>query len=130
MRRSPLALAALATAAVPGFQTRAVRSGAGSDDFDVATVTALDGSQWEVRAPLSATAGMALEAESALLDALGRHHDSGDLPFTVPVIAGSAPLPEGGRAVVVKPLTGTAIDVDGLAPGPGLAADLGRAIAS
>ncbi len=52
------------------------------------------------------------------------------LSFAVPRVSGTALLPEGGRAVVHPALEGEPLDVDGLRPGPGLAADLGRVLAS
>ncbi|PZR54993.1 aminoglycoside phosphotransferase [Xylanimonas oleitrophica] len=130
MPRSPLTLAALSTAAVPGLDARSVRSEEVPGDYDVAVVTAADGTEWEVRAPRSTMAGAALEAETELLEALHLYHEAGVLPFAVPRTAGSAPLPEGGRAVVHKHLSGTALDIESLTPGPGLAADIGRTLAA
>jgi aminoglycoside phosphotransferase (APT) family kinase protein len=75
-------------------------------------------------------AGAALEAEIDLLEGLHRYHDAGVLPFAVPRVAGSAPLPEGGRAVVHPHVAGAPLDIESLTPGPGLAADLGRSIAA
>ena len=130
MPRSPLALAALATAAVPGLDARSVRPEELPGDYDVAVVTADDGVDWLVRAPRTTMAGAALEAETELLEALHLYVDAGVLPFTVPQVAGFALLPEGGRAVVHRHVTGTALDLEALRPGPGLAADLGRTLAA
>lgn len=130
MPRSPLALAALATAAVPGLDAFDVRPAPlGGGDTDTAEVLDADGHRWVVRAPRSATAGAALEAEVALLRSLARHVDAGDLPFAVPRPAGFAPLPEGGRAMVHPLLPGRPLPLEDLGPGPGLAAEVGRAIA-
>jgi macrolide phosphotransferase len=128
--RSPLALAALSTAAVPGLDARSVRREDVPGEYDVAVVTAADGTLWEVRAPRSAMAGAALEAEMELLEALHLYHEAGVLPFAVPRVAGSALLPEGGRAVVHKHIAGSPLDIETLMPGPGLAADLGRTLAA
>jgi aminoglycoside phosphotransferase (APT) family kinase protein len=128
--RSPLALAALSTAAVPGLDARSVRREDVPGDYDVAVVTAGDGTEWEVRAPRSTMAGAALEAEMELLESLHLYHEAGVLPFAVPQIAGSALLPEGGRAVVHKHIVGAPLDIESLTPGPGLAADLGRTLAA
>lgn len=130
MPRSALTLAALATAAVPGLDARSALPVADPGDYDAAVVTDADGARWTVRAPRTLQAGAALEAETELLASLQHYVDSGVLSFAVPRISGSAPLPEGGRAVVHPAVEGRPLDVDGLRPGPGLAADLGRVIAS
>ncbi len=128
--RSPLALAALATAAVPGLDARSVRPEEVPGDYDVAVVAAHDGKEWVVRAPRNTIAGAALEAEVELLESLHLYVDAGVLPFVVPRVAGFALLPEGGRAVVHRRITGTPLNLDALRPGPGLAADLGRTLAA
>lgn len=83
-----------------------------------------------VRAPRTTAAGLGLEAEISLLAALSRHSDGGALSFQVPTVAGTALLPEGGHAVVHPLIEGTGLNLDTLAPGPGLAAEVGRVIAS
>lgn len=125
-------LAALATAAVRDLHPVAARepdvSGA---DFDVAVVQDARRRRWVVRAPRGAAAGAALESELRLLAALGElAGQPGGLAFDVPRVAGSAPLPEGGRAVVYPYLDGAPLHPGELRPGPGLAAGLGRALAS
>ncbi|MFP5346308.1 MAG: phosphotransferase [Actinomycetes bacterium] len=130
MPRSPLVLAALATAAVAGLRPVATRPGAVSgNEFDVAVVTDDQGRLWTVRAPRRAAAGALLESELQLLAAL---RDAGrvSLPFAVPEPAGTAPLPEGGRCVVYPYLPGSPLHPGDLTPGPGLAAALGRALAA
>lgn len=102
---------------------------ASGGDTDAAVVLAADGRRWVVRAPRTATAGAALEAEVVLLRALAAHVESGALPFAVPVPAGFAPLPEGGRAMVHPLLRGRPLPLEQLGPGPGLAAEVGRGIA-
>ncbi len=128
--RSPLTLAALATAAVPGLDARSARPVEDPGDYDTAVVTDADGARWTVRAPRSLQAGAALEAEAELLGSLQHYAESGVLSFAVPRVSGTALLPEGGRAVVHPALEGEPLDVDSLRPGPGLAADLGRVLAS
>ena len=130
MPRSPLTLAALATAAVPGLDVRSVRPSEATGDDDVAIVTDGDGQEWVVRAPRTLAAGAALEAETALLDSLRHYVTTGVLSFTVPDVLGYALLPEGGRAVVHHRYGGVPLDLDTLRPGPGLAADLGRVLAA
>lgn len=129
--RSPLALAALATVAVPGLDAFDVRRPEHpGNDFDVAVVIDATRARWVVRAPVHAAAGAALEAEVALLDAIAPAVDDGTLPFDVPRPAGFAHLPEGGRAVVYPEVAGTALRLETLGHGPGLSASLGRAIAA
>ncbi|GGC14818.1 phosphotransferase [Cellulomonas carbonis] len=131
MPRSPLTLAALATVAVPGLDAFDARpSGQTGGDVDAAVVLGADGRRWVVRAPRTPTAGAALEAEVVLLEALVRHVDDGRLPFDVPRPAGFAHLPEGGRAMVHPLLPGRPLPLERLGPGPGLAADVGRAVAA
>ncbi|WP_231064463.1 phosphotransferase [Ruania halotolerans] len=129
--RSPLALAALATVAIPGLDVIATRPPRNPGaDFDVVGVLDAARRRWIVRAPRRAAAGASLEAEVALLTVLGAAVDAGQLRFDVPRPAGFAPLPEGGRAMVYPELLGQPLDVDQLAHGPGLAAQVGRSIAS
>ncbi|MEZ0448482.1 phosphotransferase [Cellulomonas sp. ICMP 17802] len=131
MVRSPLALAALATVAVPGLDAFDVRRPAHpGSDFDTAVVIDAFRNRWVVRAPQHAAAGAALEAEVVLLGALAAEVERGKLPFAVPAPVGFAHLPEGGRAAVHPEIPGTSLRLEHLAPGPGLAAALGRAIAA
>src|SRR5699024_10012385 len=117
--RSPLALAALATAAIPGLDVIAARPqhlpGA---DFDIATVLDAQRRRWVVRSPRTAAAGAALEGEIALLHHLGHACDDGRLGFDVPRPAGFAALPEGGRAMVYPELAGSPLRIDDIGPGP------------
>ncbi|KGM09237.1 aminoglycoside phosphotransferase [Cellulomonas bogoriensis 69B4 = DSM 16987] len=130
MPRSALTLAALATVAVPRMDVLDARALPTSGDVDAALVFDATGGRWVVKAPRTAAAGAALEAEVALLEALVDHVDAGRLPFEVPRTAGFAELPDGGRAVVHPQLKGHALRLERLGPGPGLAAALGRAIAA
>ncbi|WP_136519300.1 phosphotransferase [Cellulomonas telluris] len=131
MTRSPLALAALATVAIPGLDAYDVRRPtAAAGDFDVAVVVDSVRRRWVVRAPQNAAAGAALEAEVALLEGLAPHVDEGRLPFAVPRPAGFAHLPEGGRACVHREVAGRPLRLETLRPGPGLAASVGRALAA
>ncbi|MPV51083.1 phosphotransferase [Pseudactinotalea sp. HY160] len=131
MPRSPLALAALATVAVPGLRPVAARAPhtAGAD-FDVAGVLDADGGRWIVRAPRSDAAGAAMEGEVALLAALAAARDDGRLAVDVPRPSGFAPLPEHGRAMVYPEILGDELRVDRLGAGPGMSAQVARAIAS
>jgi aminoglycoside phosphotransferase (APT) family kinase protein len=127
---SPLALAALATVAVPGIEIYDVLRSANADaDFDVVTVVDPTGRRWTVRAPRRPAAGAALEAELGLLASLGKACDAGDLGFDVPRPAGTAPLKEGGRAVVYEEIPGKKMSLAAVDPGGDLAVAIGRAIA-
>ncbi|MHB1064243.1 MAG: phosphotransferase [Georgenia sp.] len=131
MVRSALALAALATTAVPGLDVVATRPPQRvTSDFQTTGVLDAGGRHWVVRAPLHPAAGAALEGEVALLANLAVAVDRGALPFDVPRPAGFAQLPEGGRALVHRELVGRPIVLEELTAGPGLSARLGRAIAA
>ena len=125
--RNPFVLAALASVAVPGLEPVAARAlpGQGDGEVDVAEVRDDAERSWVVRAPRTPAAAAALEQEWRFLGAL-----TGRLPFAVPLLSGTAQLPEGGRAGVHRSLEGGPMDVSALAPGPGLAAALGRALAA
>jgi macrolide phosphotransferase len=125
--RSPLFLAALASAAVPGLDPASVEALPGAPDhqYDVAFVQDTQHRRWVVRVPRSQAAAAQMESTFGLLGLLARR-----LPFSVPTPKGFAPLKEGGRAAIYPFLPGQNIDFEGLPPGPGLAAELGRAIAA
>jgi aminoglycoside phosphotransferase (APT) family kinase protein len=124
--RTPLALAALADAAVKGLVPVTVRDQpTANKDIDSAVVEDDTGRRWVVRSPRTAAAGARLEAEGRLLTAL-----AGWLPYSVPAIEGSAALREGGRAVVHRTLAGSPVDLIGLEPAAPLTAAVGRAIAA
>lgn len=124
--RSVLALAALASAAVPGLDPVSVTAPeVPGMDFDVAVVTDDHQRRWVVRAPRRAAASAVLDVERSLLPLLGER-----LPVPVPRPSGYASLPEGGRAVVYRYLEGAPLDPSTLTPGPGLAAHLGRVLAA
>jgi macrolide phosphotransferase len=130
--RSPLFLAALASAAVPGLDPASVEALPGASDdaghtisYDVAFVQDTQHRRWVVRVPRSQAAAAQMESTFGLLALLARR-----LPFSVPTPKGFAPLKEGGRAAIYPYLPGQNIDFAQLPPGPGLAAELGRAIAA
>lgn len=128
MYRSELAIAALATVAIPGLDIYQARSAHAPEGYEAAYALDSEARQWLVRVPLTVAAGAALEAESAFLKEIEPFVNSGALPFVVPQPAGVAPLVEGGRAVVYPRIAGNALDIHALRPGPGAAASLGRAI--
>jgi aminoglycoside phosphotransferase (APT) family kinase protein len=111
---------------VPGLDPVAVAgTTAPGTDFDVAVVTDDRQRRWVVRAPRRPAASAVLDVERSLLSLLADR-----LPVPVPRPAGYATLPEGGRAVVYRYLEGQPLDPSRLAPGPGLAAHLGRVLAA
>lgn len=128
--RSSLTLAALATAAVPGLDVVDARALGEAGGDDTALVIDSERRRWVVRAPVGAAAGAVLEAEVELLSLLAHHVDDGALPFEIPRPAGFVDLPEGGRAMVHPALPGAPLPMERLTPGPGLAAELGRALAA
>src|SRR5699024_2697775 len=130
MQRSDLALAALATAAVPGLRAVEVAAVVSDGDDDVALVVDDERRRWMVRSPRDTVAGASLEAEMALLRSFDAYVDTGRLPFAVPAPAGFAQLDEGGRAVVYPEIPGHPLPLEQLRPGPGLARAIGQAIAA
>jgi len=124
--RTPLALAALADAAVQGLEPVSVRDQpTAARDQDCALVEDATGRRWVVRSPRTSAAGARLEAEGRLLGVL-----AGWLPYSVPAVEGSAALPEGGRAVVHRTLSGRPVDLESLEPAAPLTAAIGRALAA
>jgi macrolide phosphotransferase len=128
--RSDLALAALASAAVPGMKPVSVVGVRPDRDdaaprYQVAFVEDATGRRWVVRVPLDPAAGAELERNDALIRQLGRH-----LPFKVPAAAGYANVGADGRAAVFPFVEGAALNLRNLPPGPGLAAAVGRAVAA
>ncbi|HEX7536678.1 MAG TPA: macrolide 2'-phosphotransferase [Dermatophilaceae bacterium] len=127
MTRTPLALAALASAAVPGLDPESVegvvqRPG---HQFEVAFIHDTQHRRWVVRAPMSAAAGAQMDVSVSLLGLLARR-----LPFSVPTPKGFVTLKEGSRAVVYPYITGRPLSFARLPAGPGIAAELGRALAT
>ncbi|QQS00064.1 MAG: phosphotransferase [Austwickia sp.] len=120
-------LAALACGAVAGLRpvrAQLVRDRPG-DRFAVAFVADSEGRPWVVRLPADAVAAAQQDASVALLDLLARR-----VPFAVPAPKGHAALKDGRRAMVYPYIDGQPLRFAAIPPGPGLASELGRAIAS
>lgn len=130
MKRTPMELAALASAAVPGLAPTGV-SGAPDDpaDFDSALLIDDAGKQWRVRAPRHAEASIRLETELQVLRAFPPSVRA-ELPFLIPHVAGTVRIGD-LRTFVYSHIEGSTRSLDGLAAsGPGLAAEIGRTIAA
>ena len=130
MARSPLTLAASATAALPGIGVTGVASltenSAGR--FDSALLSLADGRSVVVRMPSSAETAADLAAESRALHAL----TSGVralLPFAAPEVIGENGSGE-NRVLVVDVVDGYRIDPGELPKGPGYAPAIGGALAA
>ena len=127
MTRTPLALAALASAAVPGLDPATVKGAAQrpGHQFEVAFIEDTQHRRWVVRAPMTVAAGAQMDIAVSLLGLLSRR-----LPFSVPMPKGFVALNEGGRAVVYPFIAGRPLNFAHLPGGPGIAAELGRALAA
>jgi macrolide phosphotransferase len=135
MVRSPLTLAALATAAVPGLDVVQVRlhgsvarSRGANGAFDSALLVDRDDRTLIIRVPASQAAETEQSADLVALRALTVGNRS-RLPFDVPQFVGQAPL-SGTRAVVYEFLEGDSFDADALTGHAGVSGSIGRAIAA
>ena len=124
--RKPGYLAALASSAVPGLDPVAVRAARGlpGNRCDVAFVTDTQRRAWVVRVPTTPAVGAQLDTSVPLLSLISRR-----LPFQVPSPRGFVGVPE-GRAMVYPFLHGRSVVLGETPPGPGVAAELGRALAA
>ncbi len=128
MARTPLTLAALATAAVAGLDVVAT-TGTGPatrNDFDSALLTSREGKHLIIRAPRHPRAHAELTAELTALRALS-HGIRSRLPFAVTSYVGETPI-RGTRAVVFDFVYGTKValaDID-----LGYSASIARAVAA
>ncbi|NJC22977.1 aminoglycoside phosphotransferase (APT) family kinase protein [Arthrobacter pigmenti] len=130
MKRSPMELAALASAAVPGLAPTGV-SGAPDDpaDFESALLVDEAGKQWRVRAPRHAEASMRLETELQVLRAFTPAVRA-EIPFLIPHVAGTVRLGD-LRTFVYSHIEGSTRSLEELtAGGKDLAVEVGRAIAA
>lgn len=128
--RSDLALAALASAAVPGMKPVTVAGVRLPDDgreadLQTAVVEDATGRRWVVRAPLTPVAGARLQRNDELVRLLARH-----VPFKVPAAVGYASVGKDGGAAVYPYVEGSPLDLHRLPGGPGLASAVGRALAA
>ncbi|MGN7199116.1 macrolide 2'-phosphotransferase [Arthrobacter sp. SAFR-044] len=130
MRRKPIELAAIATAAVPGLTPTAVSSAPDDPaDFDSALLLDSEGKRWRVRSPRHAEASTRLETEFLVLRAFAPAVRA-ELPFLMPTVAGSVRLGS-LTTFVYSHLSGSTRSVEELTSGPaGLAREIGSALAA
>jgi aminoglycoside phosphotransferase (APT) family kinase protein len=128
LKTNPLALAALATAAVPSLDVVGARMDHVGADYAFAHVEDASGRTWVVRLALHAAAEAGQEAEAILLKSLAGASSGGALPFEVPRPRGHAALVSGGKAMVYAALPGAPVVMELMDAGPGVAESLGRAI--
>ncbi|MET3919626.1 aminoglycoside phosphotransferase (APT) family kinase protein [Arthrobacter sp. UYEF20] len=130
MRRKPIELAAVATAAVPGLTPTAVSSAPDDPaDFDSALLLDSEGKRWRVRSPRHAEASARLETEFMVLRAFAPAIRA-ELPFLMPTVAGTVrqgPL----STFVYSHLGGSTRSVEELSEGSAaLAGEIGAAMAA
>lgn len=130
MKISPMELAALASAAVPGLRPTGVAALADDGrDFAAALVRDEQGNQWRVRAPLHAEAAMRLETELQVLSGFSNAVRA-SLPFHLPSAAGAVRMNE-LRTFVYNHVPGRVFDLTALVEmGEETATDVGRTVAA
>ncbi|MGF6833915.1 macrolide phosphotransferase [Paenarthrobacter sp. TE4293] len=130
VRRTPLELAAIATAAVPGLAPTATAYSPDDDaDFDSALLLDSEGKRWRVRSPRHPEASTRLETEFMVLRAFAPAIRA-ELPFHVPTIAGT--VRQGALTTFVYAhLQGSMLSIEELSAGsPALAQEIGSALAA
>jgi macrolide phosphotransferase len=130
VRRKPIELAAVATAAVPGLTPTAVSSAPDDPaDFDAALLLDSEGKRWRVRSPRHAEASARLETEFLVLRAFAPGIRA-ELPFLMPTVAGT--VRQGQLSTFVySHLAGATRSLDDLSSGsPALAREIGAALAA
>lgn len=130
VRRKPIELAAVATAAVPGLTPTAVSSAPDDPaDFDSALLLDSEGKRWRVRSPRHAEASARLETEFMVLRAFVPAIRA-ELPFLMPTVAGT--VRQGALSTFVySHLGGSTRSVEELSEGSAvLAREIGAAMAA
>ncbi|WP_457974274.1 phosphotransferase [Arthrobacter sp. D1-17] len=130
MRREPIELAAVATAAVPGLSPTAVSSAPDDPaDFDSALLLDSEGKRWRVRSPRHAEASTRLETEFLVLRAFSPAIRA-ELPFLMPTVAGTV-RQNNLTTFVYSHLVGATRSVEELTAGSQeLAKEIGMALAA
>nr|WP_166183814.1 macrolide 2'-phosphotransferase [Paenarthrobacter ureafaciens] len=129
VRRTPLELAAIATAAVPGLAPTATAPSPDDADFDSALLMDGEGKRWRVRCPRHPEASTRLETEFMILRAFAPAIRA-ELPFHVPTVAGT--VRQGDLTTFVYAhLQGSTLSIEELSEGsPDLAREIGSALAA
>lgn len=127
MKITPLRLAALADAAVPGLVPIGIHVVAENvgDRFHVGFVIDDQERAWVVRVPGDPVSAALQDASIPFIEEVADR-----LPFDVPAPAGVAALGDGRRAMVYPYLHGRIVDFALLPAGPGIATGIGAAIAA
>ena len=126
MHRNSYSLAALAAAAVPGLvPVRTMPIATPVEDLDVAGIVGEDGRRVMALSPASTAAGVRLERDLKVADALS----GTSLGGVTPPVLGFVKLTEGGRCAVTEAPVGRPLMLDDLAGGPDLARSLGQVLA-
>jgi macrolide phosphotransferase len=130
VRRKPIELAAVATAAVPGLTPTAVSSAPDDPaDFDSALLLDSEGKRWRVRSPRHAEASARLETEFMVLRAFVPAIRA-ELPFLMPTVAGTVRQGE-LSTFVYSHLAGATRSIEELSNGSAaLAREIGAALAA
>ena len=126
VHRNSYSLAALAAAAVPGLvpaQTTPIATPV--EDLDVAGVVGEDGRRVMILSPASVAAGVHLERDLRVADAL----TGTPLRGVIPPVLGVVKLAEGGRAAVTEAPVGRPLMLQDLQDSPALARSLGQVLA-
>ncbi|TDP77050.1 aminoglycoside phosphotransferase (APT) family kinase protein [Brachybacterium sp. AG952] len=126
MHRNSYSMAALAAAAVPGLApVRTSSIATPVEDLDVAGVVAEDGRRVLVHSPATTAAGIRLERDLRVADAL----TGTPLKAVIPPVLGYVKLPEGGRSAVTEAPVGRPLMLDDLQDSEELARSLGEVLA-
>jgi len=126
VHRNSFSLAALAAAAVPGLvPVRTTPIATPAEDLDVAGVVAEDGRRVLVLSPASTAAGIRLERDLRVSDAL----IGTPLRPVVPPVLGYVKLSEGGRCAVTEAPVGRPLMLEDLQGSEELARSLGQVLA-
>lgn len=128
--KTPLELAALATAAVPGLNVAGLRPPQYHDEtVSVTGIIDVAGNRWMVTCPHDTVGGLDMESQVSVLSRLSQAHDAGMIPFRVPRPVGFARTKDGSRVMVHNDLGGRFMTEDDFDDPRLLPASLARALA-
>ena len=128
--KTPLELAALATAAIPGLNVAGLRPPQYSDEtVSVTGIIDVAGNRWMVTCPHDTVGGLDMESQVSVLSRLSQAHEAGMIPFRVPRPAGFARTTDGSRIMVHNDLGGRFMNEEDFSDPHVLPASLARALA-